>query len=87
MHKENEEREPLKRVRQGHEYTLQEADYEDLLINKEAAKLIRKSPHYLHKTRIENCGPPFVHVGRTPLYPRRWLREWMRVQMEKAVAN
>jgi hypothetical protein len=58
-----------------------------LLTRKEASRElatmgIRRAPSTLAKifcTRSD--GPPCVHLGRTPYYPRRKLHEWARSQL------
>ncbi|QYF86219.1 hypothetical protein [Brevundimonas sp. PAMC22021] len=61
---------------------------EDVLLNRKEASTellrmgIRRSPATLAKifcTRSD--GPPCVHLGRTPYYPRQRLHDWARGQL------
>ncbi len=63
-------------------------DTEDTLLNRKEASRelltigIRRSPSTLAKvfcTRSD--GPPCVHLGRTPYYPKRLLHDWARGQL------
>jgi hypothetical protein len=67
---------------------LQLGDTEDTLLNRKEASSellrmgIRRSPSTLAKvfcTRSD--GPPCVHLGRTPYYPKRMLHDWARSQL------
>lgn len=67
---------------------LQLGDTEDTLLNRKEASTellkmgIRRSPATLAKvfcTRSD--GPPCVHLGRTPYYPRSMLHDWARSQL------
>lgn len=67
---------------------LQLGDTEDTLLNRKEASTellrmgIRRSPSTLAKvfcTRSD--GPPCVHLGRTPYYPRSMLHDWARSQL------
>lgn len=67
---------------------LQLGDTEDTLLNRKEASSellrmgIRRSPSTLAKvfcTRSD--GPPCVHLGRTPYYPRSMLHDWARSQL------
>lgn len=63
-------------------------DAEDVLLTRKEASTellrmgIRRSPATLAKifcTRSD--GPPCVHLGRTPYYPRHRLHDWARSQL------
>lgn len=67
---------------------LQLGDTEDTLLNRKEASTellrmgIRRSPSTLAKvfcTRSD--GPPCVHLGRTPYYPKSMLHDWARSQL------
>lgn len=67
---------------------LQLGDTEDTLLNRKEASSellrmgIRRSPSTLAKvfcTRSD--GPPCVHLGRTPYYPKTMLHDWARSQL------
>ncbi|RYF29801.1 MAG: hypothetical protein EOO23_06580 [Comamonadaceae bacterium] len=67
---------------------LQMGDTEDTLLNRKEASSellrmgIRRSPSTLAKvfcTRSD--GPPCVHLGRTPYYPKQMLHDWARSQL------
>ena len=44
----------------------------------EAAKLICKRPRWLERARYAGGGPPFRYVGRTPVYEKSKLLDWMQ---------
>lgn len=67
---------------------LQLGETEDRLLNRKEASTellrmgIRRSPSTLAKvfcTRSD--GPPCVHLGRTPYYPKGMLHAWARSQL------
>lgn len=47
------------------------------LTQKQAAELICKKPRWLERTRWAGGGPPFRYVGRSPVYEKSELLEWM----------
>lgn len=54
---------------------------QELLTEKEAAEVLRKSESWLCKLRLygpEGSRPPVHYVGRKPLYDRDSLLEWVR---------
>ncbi len=52
----------------------------DLLTEDDTAEVLHKSPKSLERWRAEGGGPPFVRVGKTPLYPRAALAAWLEGQ-------
>ena len=61
---------------------------EDILLNRKEASTellrmgIRRSPATLAKIfSTRSDGPPCMHLGRTPYYPRRKLHVWARSQL------
>ena len=47
------------------------------LNQKEAADLIRKKPRWLERMRCIGGGPPFRYIGRSPIYEKTELLEWV----------
>lgn len=47
------------------------------LNQKEAAELIRKKPRWLERMRCIGGGPPFRYIGRSPVYEKAELLEWV----------
>ena len=47
------------------------------LNQKEAAELIRKKPRWLERMRCIGGGPPFRYIGRSPIYEKAELLEWV----------
>lgn len=63
-------------------------DAEDILLTRKeasrelAAMGIRRAPSTLAKMFcMRSDGPPCVHLGRIPYYPRRELHAWARAQL------
>lgn len=61
---------------------------EDLLLTRKEASTellrmgIRRSPATLAKIfSTRSDGPPCMHLGRTPYYPRQRLHDWARSQL------
>ena len=61
---------------------------EDILLNRKEASTellrmgIRRSPATLAKIfSTRSDGPPCMHLGRTPYYPRQKLHDWARSQL------
>lgn len=50
---------------------------EKLLSTDEAAQVIRLSPYWLHKARIEGRGPRYVRLGRKVFYRRADLEAYV----------
>jgi hypothetical protein len=64
------------------------ADFIDALLDRRAASAylasigIRRTPKTLAKIySTRDDGPPCVHHGRRPLYPKRKLHEWAMAQL------
>ena len=57
-------------------------DDDDVLLNRKEASTylltlgIRRAPTTLAKNFCEGKGPPCMHLGRTPYYPKSVLRRW-----------
>ncbi|PIQ43271.1 MAG: DNA-binding protein [Gammaproteobacteria bacterium CG11_big_fil_rev_8_21_14_0_20_46_22] len=49
----------------------------ELLSQKDAAVLLCKQPRWLERRRTEGGGPPFRYIGRTPVYEKAELIEWI----------
>ena len=55
---------------------------DDVLLNRKEASTylltlgIRRAPTTLAKNFCEGKGPPCMHLGRTPYYPKSVLRRW-----------
>lgn len=47
------------------------------LNQKEAAELIRKKPRWLERMRCIGGGPPFRYIGRSPVYEKSELLDWV----------
>lgn len=62
-------------------------DDDDVLLNRKEASSylltlgIRRAPTTLAKNFCEGKGPPCMHLGRTPYYPRSVLRRWAGSQL------
>jgi hypothetical protein len=52
----------------------------DLLTERELAAELRKSPATLARWRREGTGPPWVRVGKTPMYPWAGYQRWLQRQ-------
>lgn len=62
-----------------HRWTPEEDDVQDeLLMPKEAAKLLRVSEGTLRDWRYRRVGPPYIRVGQRPRYDVRDLERWLR---------
>jgi len=48
-----------------------------LLDQKEAAKILKKSPAWMERSRWDGSGPPFLKIGRAVRYPKDALLEWI----------
>lgn len=69
--------------------------YEDLLAQRpsffdeavnarEAAEMIGKSPAALTQMRCRGNGPAYVKVGKTVMYRRRDVLDWLRVHVKRS---
>jgi len=60
---------------------------DDVLLNRKEASSylltlgIRRAPTTLAKNFCEGKGPPCMHLGRTPYYPKSVLRRWASSQL------
>jgi hypothetical protein len=48
-----------------------------LLNEDEFCKYVGKSKAWAQRARLEGDGPPYVKVGRTPLYPADKVEAWL----------
>ena len=48
-----------------------------LLTEKELCKYLKKSQAWAQRARLEGNGPPFVKIGRTPMYPAIKVETWL----------
>jgi hypothetical protein len=48
------------------------------LTEEEAAAELKKKPSTLERWRRERKGPPWTYNGKTVIYPREGLREYLR---------
>jgi hypothetical protein len=53
-------------------------DQDELLTEREAAALRRKSVFALRKERARRCGPPWIKDGNAVRYRKSALLEWLR---------
>ena len=56
---------------------------DELLTPEEAARLLRRAKRTLETWRYRGYGPPWVRVGRTPMYRRRDIEAWLEQQRER----
>lgn len=60
---------------------------DDVLLNRKEASSylmslgIRRAPTTLAKNFCQGAGPPCMHLGRTPYYPKSILRSWAHNQL------
>jgi hypothetical protein len=52
----------------------------ELLSEKEAAELLKKSCQTLRRWRRIGYGPNCTMVGRSPMYPLAWLNDWLKAR-------
>ena len=50
---------------------------EKLLTQTEVAKILKKSPAWLERSRWNGSGPPYRKIGRHIRYPLDALNEWI----------
>ncbi len=55
-----------------------------LLTEKEFCTYVGKSRAWAQRARLEGDGPPYVKVGRTPLYPADKLEKWLQGSERRA---
>jgi hypothetical protein len=48
-----------------------------LLTEDEVCDYLGKSNAWAQRARVEGNGPPFVKIGRTPMYPADGLGKWV----------
>lgn len=48
-----------------------------LLTESELCDYLKKSQAWAQRARLEGNGPPFVKVGRTPMYPAVKVETWL----------
>jgi predicted DNA-binding transcriptional regulator AlpA len=56
---------------------MQDENPEDLLHERDAAKILNLSVYWLRRKRWEGSGPPYVKLGRAVRYKRGALRQWI----------
>lgn len=67
--------------------TTMNLDGDDVLLNRKEASTflltlgIRRAPTTLAKNFCQGNGPPCMHLGRTPYYPKSILRHWADSQL------
>jgi hypothetical protein len=63
------------------------SDNDDLLLPNEAAHVVRLSPSTLAKMRCSGGGPVFIKAGRSVLYSRTDLNEWLKARRRVSTSD